>query len=122
MNKGYRYFSTNINPEDPRPEKRLQFSAFARKERDYTPEDRILRQKKEQVIPETFFPKQEFTRMPFDPNVRMRHDEMDNYMILRNLQGYVEDYEPQSNYVAITFKGNTWHLFNAARFPLGRMA
>ena len=31
-------------------------------------------------------------------------------------------YEPQSAYVALSHKGKTVHLFNAARFPLGRMA
>jgi len=34
----------------------------------------------------------------------------------------VRDKEPQSCYVAVQNKGQTWHLFNAARMPLGRMA
>ena len=73
-------------------------------------------------MPETFFPKEEFTKLPFDPNTRLRHETMDNHIIYRALRGYIPDYEPQSNYCAVEHKGNTWHLFNAARFPLGRMA
>ena len=74
------------------------------------------------VGPETFIPKEEFTRLPFDPNVRQRFDDMDNTLIWRSMVGLEPDYEPQSNYVAIKHNGKTWHLFNAARFPLGRMA
>ena len=71
---------------------------------------------------EEFVPKKEYTRIPFDPNIRHRIDDIDNKLIWRSLVGIEPDYEPQSNYVAIKHKGKTWHLFNAARFPLGRMA
>lgn len=30
--------------------------------------------------------------------------------------------DPESAYVAVHHKGETWHLFNAERIPLGRMA
>jgi len=42
------------------------------------------------------------------------------YRYLSN--GVLPDKTPESAYVAINHKGETWHLFNAARIPLGRMA
>lgn len=30
--------------------------------------------------------------------------------------------KPESNYVSVNHNGQVWHLFNAARMPLGRMA
>ena len=71
---------------------------------------------------ETLVPKEEYNKIPFDPNVRHRIDPIDNTLIYRALRGIEPEYEPQSNYVSVTHKGKTWHLFNAARFPLGRMA
>lgn len=38
------------------------------------------------------------------------------------MQGYEPDVEPQSQYVAVNHNGITYHLFNAARMPVGRMA
>ena len=49
---------------------------------------------KQEKIPETFFPKEEFTKIPHDPNIRMRRDSMDSEIIYRGLQGYIPDYEP----------------------------
>lgn len=71
---------------------------------------------------EMLVPKKEFTQLPFDPNVRHKIDDIENHLVWRGLVGFEPDYEPQSQYCAITRNGKTWHLFNAARFPLGRMA
>ena len=30
--------------------------------------------------------------------------------------------DPQSAYVAVNYKGRTYHLFNAKRMPVGRMS
>lgn len=49
-------------------------------------------------------------------------DEMPNELMYRFLEGIVPSKEPESAYVAIHHKGETWHLFNAAKMPLGRMA
>jgi ribosomal protein L13 len=45
-----------------------------------------------------------------------------NDLIYRGLETLPPTKDPQSCYVAINHKGETWHLFNAARIPLGRMA
>jgi hypothetical protein len=115
-----RQFSVDVK-EDPRDERNMKFSAFAKKQRDYTPEDRVQAMINASSQ-ERFQPKEEFTRLKFDPNVRHRLPEMDNTIVYRAMQGFEPDYEPQSNYVAIKRNGKTWHLFNGARFPLGRMA
>ena len=47
---------------------------------------------------------------------------MDNKFIYRSLVGKEPDVEPQSQYCAVQYEGKTWHLFNAARMPLGRIA
>ena len=38
------------------------------------------------------------------------------------MYGIVPKKEPTSAYVAINHRGETWHLFNAEKMPLGRMA
>lgn len=38
------------------------------------------------------------------------------------LDGVKPRREPESTYVSINHNGEVWHLFNAARMPLGRMA
>lgn len=48
--------------------------------------------------------------------------EVPNHLIYRFLYGKTPDKEVESSYVAIIHKGETWHLFNAAKMPLGRMA
>lgn len=67
-------------------------------------------------------PKPEFSRIAFDPNVRLRLPEIRNSLAWRYLQGYEPDVEPQSQYVAVNHKGITYHLFNAGNMPVGRMA
>ena len=72
---------------------------------------------------ERFVPKKEFTRLDFDPNVRHRMDSINNTILYRGLYDKpIPQKDPQSCYVAVNHKGRTWHLFNAARMPLGRMA
>jgi hypothetical protein len=38
------------------------------------------------------------------------------------LYGKMPDKAPSSRYVKLRHNGETWHLFNAKFFPLGRMA
>jgi large subunit ribosomal protein L13 len=67
-------------------------------------------------------PNPEYSKIPFDPNVRTRMDEIPYSMVYRALDGAPPIDDPQSCYVSVNHKGQRWHLFNAARFPLGRMA
>ena len=60
--------------------------------------------------------------MKFDPNVRSMVDEFDNRLLYRYMDGILPYKEPETAYVAINHKGEVWHLFNAAKMPLGRMA
>jgi len=71
-----------------------------------------------------FHPKEEFTRIAFDPAVRHRLPTMPNDLIYRAMTEthLPPRFPPQSAYVAIHRNGQTYHLFNAAKFPLGRMA
>jgi len=74
-------------------------------------------------VAEDFVPKPEYTRVKFDANIRHRMDTIPNSLIYRAVDGKLPPTdEPQSCYVSVQNKGKTWHLFNAARFPLGRMA
>ena len=122
----FKTFSTSetkqIENEDAQPEKRLQFSAFARKERDYSIDIDAENKKKTSFMDAPFVPKPEYTTIKFDPNIRHRMDTMDNTLIYRALKGLEPDVEPQSMYCAVQYEGRTWHLFNAKRMPLGRIA
>ena len=75
-----------------------------------------------EFIDEPFKPKEEFSRIKFDPNIRHRMDSMDTKTTYRALVYKEPEYDPQSMYCAVQHEGKTWHLFNAARMPLGRIA
>lgn len=47
---------------------------------------------------------------------------MPNHLMYRYLYGVKPKKDPESAYVAVHNKGETWHLFNAEKMPLGRMA
>lgn len=47
---------------------------------------------------------------------------MENHLVWRYHLGIPPEKKPQSSYVAVSHKGQVWHLFNAQRIPLGRMA
>jgi large subunit ribosomal protein L13 len=47
---------------------------------------------------------------------------MPNHLMERYIYGVKPKGEPMSAYVAVHNKGETWHLFNAEKMPLGRMA
>jgi ribosomal protein L13 len=38
------------------------------------------------------------------------------------MQGILPDQKPESCYVSLNHNGQIWHLFNAEKIPLGRMA
>lgn len=100
----------------------MKFSAFARKEKDYSVDKKEIINKRNVLVDTPFVPKPEYSRIDFDPNIRHRMDSMDNTIIYRSLK-FKEPYvDPQSTYCAVQFEGKTWHLFNAARMPLGRIA
>lgn len=48
--------------------------------------------------------------------------EMPNKAIYEFMEGRTPLKDPESAYIAITHLGETWHLFNAEKIPLGRMA
>jgi len=57
-------------------------------------------------LAEPFVPKEEFTRLKFDPNIRHNLDEIPNSLIHRTLNdGVLPQREPQSMYVAVNYKG-----------------
>jgi large subunit ribosomal protein L13 len=96
----------------------LKFSAFLRNEKTYA----VPYVEKPTVAAERFTPKPEFTTMTFDPNIRHRPMKMPNHLLYRYMYGIVPKKGPESAYVAVHNKGETWHLFNAEKMPLGRMA
>mmetsp|Transcript_62731 Transcript_62731/g.86699 ORF Transcript_62731/g.86699 Transcript_62731/m.86699 type:complete len:94 (+) Transcript_62731:273-554(+) len=67
-------------------------------------------------------PKEEYTRLKFEPGVRHNLAEIPNHIMYRAFDGAVPDVEAQSCYVSKVHNGKVYHLFNAARIPLGRMA
>lgn len=74
------------------------------------------------VRAEPFIAKPESTRVKFDPNIRHTPMKMPNHLMYRYLYGIKPKKAPESAYVAVHNKGETWHLFNAEKMPLGRMA
>jgi hypothetical protein len=77
--------STGTN-DDPLPYKNLKFSAFNKPDgipRDYTVKDEWkLRMR---TLPEKFVPKEEYSKRPFDPNIRHRMDTISNDLLYRGL-------------------------------------
>ena len=102
-----------------------KFSAFLKSgEKDYFIKDEWKNFVKAAPV-QRFDVKEEFSRIPFDPSIRHRLPSIPNSLVYRALGEIPWDpqFEPQSMYVSQTNKdGKTVHLFNAARFPLGRMA
>ena len=102
----------------PPQKEELKFSSFLKSEKTYTiPKPTLPTQQAER-----FQAKEEFTRAKFDPNIRHRAMEMPNHLMYRYLYGIKPKKEAESAYVAVHNKGETWHLFNAEKIPLGRMA
>ena len=110
------------------PQKKIRFSGFAGgKDKEYPGStDRSASFDREALKAHGFTdfkPKEEYMRAPFNPNVRTRLPEMPSADLTRRyLHGYAEPDEAQSAYVAVNHGGKTYHLFNAKRMPLGRMA
>lgn len=107
------------------PQKKMKFSAFrqgAGKEYPLT-SDRSKYFESDPEIFSPFVPKEEYSKLPFDENIRPRLPELPSHdLTKRAIHGYAEPGEPQSCYVAVNHKGKTYHLFNAKRMPLGRIA
>ena len=98
-----------------------KFSAFTGKEKEYTITSDPEASMDIKSWPK-FEPKEEFTRIPFDPNIRHRLPTMPNHLLHRFMQNHVPETEPQSQYIAVHHKGTTYHLFNAKRMPIGRIS
>ena len=96
-------------------------STMKNKDKQYVV-DTLKEIKKPLVVDKPFEAKEEYTRLKFDPNIRHRPMEMPNHLTYRYLYGMPPEKKAQSAYVAINRKGETWHLFNAERITLGRMA
>jgi hypothetical protein len=110
-------------PHNPYAIKENKFEAFNKPdgiERDYTVRDEWKRRMNS--TGDRFQPKKEMVRSAFDENIRQRMDDIHNDIIYRAFSYERIKPEPQSCYVAIQHAGKTYHLFNAKRFPLGRMA
>ncbi len=77
-------FSTRV--EEPQAYKKMKFSAFNKQdglERDYSVKDEWKNRMAKSA--DRFKPKEEFTKRPFDPNIRHRIDEISNDLIYRGL-------------------------------------
>ena len=101
--------------------KKVKFSSFSEKETEYNLTTNKMAQMSLDTIPK-FTPKEEFTRIKFDPNVRHRLPTMPAHLINHYIYGQKPVGETMSAYVAVNVKGTTYHLFNAKRMPLGRMS
>lgn len=69
-----------------------------------------------------FLPKEEVMRIPFDPNIRHRLPTLPHHIYYRAMYGHIPQTEAMSSYCAVNHKGINYHLFNAKRMPVGRMA
>jgi hypothetical protein len=103
--------------------KNLKFDAFNKEgslPKDYSVKDEW--KLKMNKMAEPFVPKPEFDHTPFDPNTRHNMEDVSNDLIYKALDIVAPKLDPQSCYVSIQHKGKTYHLFDASRIPLGRMA
>lgn len=116
----YRAFASNFPKStlSTPKEAELKFSAFLKSDKTY----KLPKDNKPMMQTERFQPKPEYTQLKFDPNVRHTVMEMPNHLLYRYMQGVKPKKEPESAYVAVHHRGQTWHLFNAEKIPLGRMA
>ena len=123
----HRLIGSQVNEEQaqrstltPPKKEELKFSAFLKSDKTYTiPKPEVSAA---QTGLEPFKTKPEVSKLKFDPNIRNRPMEMPNHLMYRYLYGTIPRKEPESAYVAVHNKGETWHLFNAEKIPLGRMA
>ena len=102
----------------------MKFSSFKANEKEYTVDvDPELKVASLKDFP-PFKAKKEVTHegMPFDENTRLRLPKMPIKLQYEGLLGRAPEPEAQSCYCAVNYKGHTYHLFNAKRMPVGRMA
>ena len=72
----------------------MKFSAFARKSRDYSIDEKAEMRKRMKPVDEPFEPKAEFTQIKFDENIRHRMDNIDTKLTYRALVYKEPDYDP----------------------------
>jgi len=73
------------------------------------------------VEKEPFVANEVSSRIPFDPNVRLRLGTIPNELFYDALLGERPQMVARSSYYAMQVNGVTYHVFNAEKFPLGRM-
>ena len=86
----------------------MKFSSFGGgKEKVYPIEpDRSKNFELDPKVFSEFIPKEEFTRVPFNPNVRPNLPDLPSADLTRkHLYGYADPGEPQSCYVAVNHNG-----------------
>ena len=83
-----------------KPQKKTKFSSFG-EEKEYSldADNKIQLDSLKQFKP--FEPKEEFTRVAFDPNVRHRMQSIPNHLTYRYLYGHMPQQEAMSQYVAV---------------------
>lgn len=64
----------------------------------------------------------QYTKIKFDPNIRQIVPDIRAADVWEYMQDYPPEKEALSAYVAVNTNGEVWHLFNAERISLGRMA
>jgi len=101
--------------------KKVKFSAMMKNEKEYEYDRDRTAEKSMDQFPE-YKQKEGMDRIPFDPNIRHRLPEVPNHLMYQFMKGHAPIREPESQYVAVNHQGTTYHLFNAARMPVGRMA
>jgi hypothetical protein len=84
-------------------QKKAKFSSFGTNKEYNLRADRLGNSNLEEFKP--FELKEEFTRIPFDPNVRHRLPSIPNHLTYRYLYGHMPSKEPMSQYVAVNHRG-----------------
>jgi len=73
--------------------KKVKFSSFMENEKEYVYQPDRTAEKSMDKFPE-YSPKPEFTRIPFDENVRHRLPKIPNHLMYRFMFGYEPEAEP----------------------------
>jgi hypothetical protein len=79
----------------------MKFSAFMGQEKEYQIDADPMGKFQDKSEFKKLEQKEEFSKIPFDPEVRLRLPEMPNHLAWRFFEGYEPKIEPQSIYVAV---------------------
>jgi hypothetical protein len=67
----------------------MKFSAFNRQERDYSVDKDEQWKKRMGAVDKPFEVKPEYSRIPFDENIRNRHDDFSADLMYRGIEGHM---------------------------------